>query len=447
MHSTNHHVVDLVSLKKPMRIAVWHNLPSGGGKRALYHQVQGLIKRGHTVESWCPPTADQSFMPLGRLIPEHITALTRYSKESRNPVGRIVVLYHITVSKLKALDEHCRRCADEINRGGYDLLFANSTMDYAVAPIARYVDIPKIIYLQEPCRLLYEASPVFPWTLPALSKSWWRSLSEIRNLVFDSLAVQWLRVQAREELLNAFEFDTILVNSLYSRESVLRAYGLDSRLCPLGIDTSVFVDQQLPRGDFVIGLGDISPNKNVRFAIEALAHVTGPRPRLVWVGNTARSDYLKELESYARSMAVDFSPRLNVQDDELVELLNKALLMVYAPRLEPFGFAPLEAGACGLPVVAVAEGGVRETIIHGANGLLVENDPIAVAKAIQDLLKNPQLARSLGENACRIVAERWSLDRAHEMLEARFREAVKNGSHTSKCHFPSRSEYWKTWAN
>ena len=54
-----------------MKIAVWHNLPSGGAKRALYDQVRGLVARGHTVEAWSPPTADSQFLPLVELIPEH----------------------------------------------------------------------------------------------------------------------------------------------------------------------------------------------------------------------------------------------------------------------------------------------------------------------------------------------------------------------------------------
>src|SRR5215470_20410336 len=64
-----------------VRIAIWHNLPSGGGKRALYNQIQGFLKRGHTVESWCPSTADQTYLPLGDLVPEHVVPLTWMSHE------------------------------------------------------------------------------------------------------------------------------------------------------------------------------------------------------------------------------------------------------------------------------------------------------------------------------------------------------------------------------
>ena len=58
-----------------MRIAVWHNLPSGGGKRALHDHVRGLLGRGHTIEAWCPSTADPDYLPLSELIPEHVLPL------------------------------------------------------------------------------------------------------------------------------------------------------------------------------------------------------------------------------------------------------------------------------------------------------------------------------------------------------------------------------------
>src|SRR5229473_3089346 len=59
----------------PMKIAIWHNLPSGGGKRALYDHVRGLVARGHEVEGWCPPTADRSYLPLSTIVPEHVVPL------------------------------------------------------------------------------------------------------------------------------------------------------------------------------------------------------------------------------------------------------------------------------------------------------------------------------------------------------------------------------------
>jgi len=72
-----------------LRIAVWHNLPTGGGKRALYCHVRGLVERGHTVEAWCPPTADQAHLPLSALIPEHIVPLHWDDGRPRNPAARV----------------------------------------------------------------------------------------------------------------------------------------------------------------------------------------------------------------------------------------------------------------------------------------------------------------------------------------------------------------------
>jgi glycosyltransferase involved in cell wall biosynthesis len=92
-------------------------------------------------------------------------------------------------------------------------------------------------------------------------------------------------------------------------------------------------------------------------------------------------------------------------------------VMVYAPRLEPFGLAPLEANACGLPVVAVAEGGVRETIIDQVNGLLVDNYPDAMAAAIQRLRNDPSFASRLGSTGRKAVEAKWGLDRALDRLE------------------------------
>jgi glycosyltransferase involved in cell wall biosynthesis len=430
-----------------MKIAVWHNLPSGGGKRALHDHVRGLLGRGHHLEAWCPPTADLTYLPLSTLIPEHIVKMRPLQRPSSNLVARLINLYRLTAGKFKALDEHCQRCAEQINQGEFDLLFANSAMHYAVAPIARYIKIPTTLYLQEPYRYLYEASPVSAWAAPYLPKGGWHSVHHIRDWLFDFFAVQWLRVQVREEYLSAQACNLILVNSLFSRESLLRAYGFNSRVCYLGVDTQRFVNQKLPRQNYVIGIGAIVPNKNIKFIIEALGFIPEPRPRLVWIGNAVDSSYLDEMNDLARARQVTFEIHQRASEEELVELLNQAAVMAYAPRLEPFGYAPLEANACGTPVIAVAEGGVRETVTDGLNGYLVDADPRAMAAAIERVLKNPLETRRIGEQAVEYIAENWSLEAATVRLESNMIEMLAYKRKQPVSIGFDKNAYWKNWTS
>jgi glycosyltransferase involved in cell wall biosynthesis len=397
-----------------MRIAVWHNLPSGGGKRALYDHVRGLIARGHTVEAWCPPTADRHFLPLSPLIRERVVDLSW-------PVPyRLSDKYGITLQterSLASMDEHCRICAEEIGRGDFDILFANCCQFFRTTSIGRFATIPSILYLQEPYRWLYEAMPRLRWLArPRRTESLLR-LPAYKAAFADLCSNRNWRVQAREEVDNAAAFTGILVNSYFSRESVLRAYGLDSHVCYLGIDTDRFVDQKLDRDNVIIGLGSITLEKNLRLSIEAIGALPPSRPKLQWIANYVDTHYLKEMCALAKSREVVFEPKVGVSDIELLEALNHAVAMAYAPRLEPFGLAPLEANACGVPVIAVAEGGVRETIVDQVNGLLVEHNPAAMAAGINRLCTDRSFARQLGTNARRAVEAKWGLNSAVDRLE------------------------------
>ncbi|MFX0203967.1 MAG: glycosyltransferase family 1 protein, partial [Candidatus Hodarchaeota archaeon] len=318
-----------------MKIAVWHNLPSGGGKRALYYHVRGLVERGHTVEAWYPSTADQDYLPLSDLINTHVVPFSWRQRRFNGQISSALTTYHNVIKNIEAMDQHCRQCAEEINRGGFDLLFANSCMFFGVSPIGHYVKIPKVIYLQEPHRRLYEAVPKLVWIAPLPPKRFWWSPRYLRMFLSNLIEVQGSRVQAREELWNVQAFDMILVNSLFSRESLLRAYGLDTQVCYLGVDTAKFSNRHQQRENFVVGVGSITPSKGIRFVIEAIGKVRKSRPRLVWIGNFASRSHLEELNQLAQSVNVGFEPKVGIGDDELVNTLNRASMMVYAPRLEP----------------------------------------------------------------------------------------------------------------
>ena len=404
-----------------MRIAVWHNLPSGGGKRALFDHVKGLLDRGHYLEAWAPPSIDDDFLPLGQLIQQHIVPLTQKNRPTL--MDRLGVTL-ATKTSIDAMDKHCEKCAKQIENGGFDLLFASSCRAFRTTSIGRSCQIPSVLYLQEPYRWLYEAMPNPPWA--ALPEAAQLSVRDLKLRFKDWRDHRNARVQVREEVRNAKAYDMILCNSYFSRESILRAYGASAEVCYLGTNP-IKLPEKRERGSYVVGLGALTREKNVDLCIRAVA-LTSPRLKLMWIGNTSDKTYLTQMVQLAKELDVDFTPKINISDQEVSRLLFEALVMIYVPRLEPFGLAPIEAGRHGLPVVAVAEGGVRETVIDLLNGLLVDDNATALSSALNVLFQKPEFAERLGRQG-RLHAEKyWSHEAGIDRLEEKFSNILKQVS-------------------
>jgi len=399
-----------------MRIAIWHNLPSGGGKRALYDQVAALLKRGHEIESWCPPSNDQRFLPLGEMITEHVVDCRQ------PPTGKWTTIRHLiddTHADIEAMDSHCQVCAQQMAEREFDVLFASSCMKFRVTSIGRFSILPSLLYLQEPYRWLYEALPEPPWAADDRSTAWPIRPTELSRVLKRAVQMRLREIQVREEVRNARAFDVIACNSQYSRESILRAYGVSADVCYLGVDEMRFVPNKRedPRKPFFLTVGAAVPEKNVPFLIRALARRKDTSWPLVWVANVAEEGHLNYTRRLAEDLGVRLDIRVGVSHHELLSLYREAGLFLYAPRLEPFGLAPLEAAACGLPVVAVAEAGTRETVSEGQNGFLVAADEAAFAAKIDDVLKQPEFLRSMASSARAFVTAHWSLGEATNRLE------------------------------
>jgi glycosyltransferase involved in cell wall biosynthesis len=411
-----------------MRIAVWHNSPSGGGKRALWQQVTGLSRRGHQLEVWSPASVDRTFLPLQDCCPEHFVPLDSGTDGSPSRLFGWLQEVFIVKRRLRAMEDHCRACARQIGQGRFDLLFANTCNWFATSPIGRHVDLPRLLYLQQPYRNFHEVRPGFPWPArPVREPNRSRLRSQV-GLITDAVWLHSLRIQVREEINFAKAFDRILVNSLFSREYVLRSYGLESQVCRLGVDTDFFRPTGEPIENYLVGLGAIVHSKGVDRALRAVAAMApAARPKLVWIGNAADSAYAHELRQQSSVSGVGFEIRVLVDDRELISLLSRATAMICTPRLEPFGLAALEANACGLPVVAIAEGGLRESIVHGQNGLLVPgDDPQQLAAALSSLRDNPAQAGHLRAQARAMVVSHWSLDAAVGRLEQALMDLVSS---------------------
>ena len=181
----------------------------------------------------------------------------------------------------------------------------------------------------------------------------------------------------------------------------------------------------------MMGLGAFFPHKRPDTAIQTLAQLPAEkRPPLVWVGNMGNQHYVTDMKQLAVGLGVDFQPRERVTQQELVELLNTASCLLYTSELEPFGYAPLEANACGLPTVAIAEGGIRETVIDGVNGLLAPRDPAKLAAAVNRILTDSALFQRMSEQGKAWVAEKWTIDQAVDRVEHELEHVLrrKNGA-------------------
>ena len=384
-----------------MKIAVWHNLASGGGKRTLYNHVKILKENGYYIEIWTTDVFSQDYLPLSDISIEHKKELKNAYYDLwkiRNPIKR-----QSRITEL--LNAHCIECIKEIEAKKFDLLFVNSCGITYMPYIGKFTKLPRILYLGEPNRLLYEAFPENIWKAPYDELK----LKKIKRIINDFKINYSRRIQVLNEIEAAKSYQKILVNSLFSRENIMRSYGLDSTVCYLGVDTEKFNRTEIKKEPYVVGVGTICFIKAIDKAIEIIGRIPlGIRPVLKWIANGFDKSYLDEMIELAKKAHVDFKYYINISDIELVNIVSKAAIMIYTPRLEPFGLAPLESNACGTYVVAIAEGGVRESISNGKNGTLINGYFVdELADIVSSFVKDLELAEARGNEARYFVQKYW----------------------------------------
>ncbi len=175
----------------------------------------------------------------------------------------------------------------------------------------------------------------------------------------------------------------------------------------------------------VVAVARLVERKGVGDVVEALAHV--PHAELVIAGGPdpgelAGDPEVRRLRALAERAGVvdrvDFRGR--VGRAALPALFRSADVAVCVPWYEPFGIVPLEAMACGVPVVASSVGGLIDTVTHGATGLHVPpRKPRRLAGALGALITDPARAQALGNAGARRARERYGWDRiARATLDA-----------------------------
>ncbi len=211
----------------------------------------------------------------------------------------------------------------------------------------------------------------------------------------------------------------------------LTAMGVSPRrisLVPCGVDAGLFcpADPALPRAGRprLLTVGRLVARKGIDTAIAALADVPGAE--LVIAGGPPAAALAADaehgrLQAAARQAGV--ADRVvftgGISRADMPPLLRSADLVVCVPWYEPFGIVPLEAMACGVPVIVSAVGGLTDTVVDGVTGVHVPpRDPAAVAAAVRLLLADEPGRAELGRAGTRRARRWYSWDRVAGQTEA-----------------------------
>jgi len=185
---------------------------------------------------------------------------------------------------------------------------------------------------------------------------------------------------------------------------------LRAHVVPLGIDLERFRNgRPTLEGRIVGNVARLAEQKGQRDLIAAAPHVLERHPdvRFVVAGEGELRD---ELERLAEPLGDRFT-FLGARED-VPDLLASFDVFAFPSRFEGLCLAVIEAQAAGVPVVATPVGGIRETVVEGETGWLVEpRDVEALAERISWCLDNPDEPRRVAAEAQRRVLERFSVDR------------------------------------
>jgi glycosyltransferase involved in cell wall biosynthesis len=204
------------------------------------------------------------------------------------------------------------------------------------------------------------------------------------------------------------------------------AFNVEAPVSYCGVDSEAFFPlPQSQKSYSVVSVGELSARKGFDFLVESLARIPADkRPDLVLACN--RVDPLEQ--EYVLKMAAQLGVRVSIRSHlnttQLNLEYNQALFCIYSPVLEPFGLVPLEAMACGIPVVGVREGGVLETIDHRQTGLLAGRNPDQFASAVLSLLEDPDRRTLYGRRGRECVLREWTWEKSTASLDEHFAACV-----------------------
>ncbi|WP_434639965.1 glycogen synthase [Thermoanaerobacterium thermosaccharolyticum] len=180
-------------------------------------------------------------------------------------------------------------------------------------------------------------------------------------------------------------------------------------------------------GRYILFVGRISRQKGIIHLIDAVKYL--PQDvKVVLCASTPDTEEIKmEMEEKVKLYPNIIWIDKMVTKEEIIELYSNAEVFVCPSIYEPFGIINLEAMACNTPVVASATGGIKEVVVDGETGFLVEpGNPEDLAEHIKKLLDDRELAATFGANGRKRVEEMFSWESIAKKTYDMYEDVIEN---------------------
>ncbi len=379
-----------------MRLGIVHHDLSvrGGAERLVCEVGDRLEKRGHEV-----------FYVTSRFIPDLSYPKLRSKKvvkvgfQVRLP-GGYAHAYVEAFNTFRSLLKTFRRVDVDA------LLFSKQ---YSLLYFAKRLrNVPSVMYVHWPERLSAQVTTT-------LRRFYRRPIEQMEAASFSD---------ADAVLCNS-KSTARVVSSLFSRLAIVAYPGVDTDFFkPPDLENSV--DENL-----ILSVNRFAEYKNLELAVEATCLVLKeiPEAHLIIAGNVDKGSYAyyarlrKIVDDKGLSHAVKIV--INITDTNILKLYQRCAIFLYTPTREHFGIGPLEAMACGKPVMVSDSGGPRESVIHGVTGFRLPNDPKVWAHYTVNLLQDSELRAKMGKEGRRHVERNFTWEKTVNVIESVLEEIMK----------------------
>ena len=253
--------------------------------------------------------------------------------------------------------------------------------------------------------------------------------------------------------------DRLIAQCPSERDELVNDYGADPErvvIIPSGVNIERF--RPVPQAEarrrigldsdelVVVYVGRMLPRKDVRNVIRAMALLAEqadlPVKLLLVGGESVEPDpqvtpEIGVLQALAAELGIAGRVQFigKRQPDTLCDYYSAGDVVVTTPWYEPFGLTPLEAMACGRPVIGSAVGGITFTIEDGVTGMLVPpRDPQALANGLRRLLADAALRTQMGHAARERVAREFTWPVVARRTAALYQEVLASGNRALNAH-------------